>query len=242
MLVLGCKDASFSVAHASSHLQVNHLLVTPWQISSIFCGCVLLQEDRCPFTPALWAFGINIWIFFPVCMESAATRGAVGTSSPSDLFACLATCVYRTTLRWWIPGCSQEKTNTVCLGICEEDSRAGSSVQMLYPSRTTQLHFGQGCTSGPSLDPSAPAKKAQDVLLREHLQMFFSKNRRSSPKTSAYRKTKMGIQRCLRNTQKPGSHFSFPVCRCSRRHSWAGFVQLHWVQTEGIWPISRHKG
>lgn len=124
-------------------------------------------------------------------------------------------------------GAPRKKNNTVCLGICEEDSRAGSSVQMLYPSRTTQLHFGQGCTSGPSLDPSAPAKKAQDVLLREHLQMFFSKNRRSSPKTSAYRKTKMGIQWCLRNTQKPGSHFSFPVCRCSRRRSRAGFVQLH---------------
>ena len=75
------------------------------------------------------------------------------------------------------------------LGICEEDfgangeRRPGSSVQTSYLGRTTQLHVGQGGTSGPSLGLSAPAKKVQDVLLREHLQMFFSENRCSSQRT-----------------------------------------------------------
>jgi len=66
--------------------------------------------------------------------------------------------------------------------------------------------------------------------------MFFSVNRCSS----AYGKLKWEFSG-VENTQKPSSPFSFPVCRCFGRNSWAESVQLYWVQTEGRSPITRHK-
>lgn len=244
--MLGCKAASLSVAHASSCLQINDLMVAPWQISSVFCGCRLLREEKCPFAPALWAFGIDIWILFPAC-----TLLSAGLSAHLLQITCPSVRPPVYTEPWCcgeLLGAPRKKKKTMYLGICEEDFgadgewRLGSSVQTSYLGRTTQLHFGQGCTSGPSLGPPGPAKKVEDALLGEHLQMFLSGNRCSSLRTSTYRKTEMGIQWCLRNTQKPSSRFSFPVCSCSRRSNRAGFAQLSWVQTEGIRPISRHKG
>lgn len=92
-----------------------------------------------------------------------------GLSAPLLQRTCLSVCMYRTMRCCEFLGAHRKKKKTVCLRVCEEDSRADEG-QVPVSRHCTPIGrhsciFAQGCTSSPSLGPSAPAEKVQDVLL-----------------------------------------------------------------------------